>query len=273
MSLRPPPSASRSPEDNWLTQSAAPRFSRLGLKAEGVILPVSAREARRRSTASLASLASTKTHSVDALPPPPMPVRTNSRESTASIGSLAASSAPANQQQFRSRASSRASLASAASGYGSVYCDTPSLTMSPGPSASDVSLNSQAPTVDEMGVMFTPGHVQLQLNDVPVGVLSLPAPAYKGKGKARAADVEHEAPETERGTFARWARGTKSSTPSIISSAATSVADLPAGGAPLHMRAATAPELPSGSGKEKTKRPHAFGRMWKQVVRSVTTRR
>ncbi|KAH9848029.1 hypothetical protein C2E23DRAFT_871453 [Lenzites betulinus] len=311
-SLRPPPSTSRSPEDNWLTQSAAPRFSRLGLKAEGVILPVSAREARRRSTASLASINGSKTRSSDTLPPPlppplPIPVRASSRASTASNGSLPRpSTAPASQQHF-SRTSSRASLASAASASGSAmesgsmyYCDTPSLTMSPGPSASDVSLSSsRAPTVaeaDEMGVLSFPqpqafpmphslGYphgmsasgsvVEIQLNDVPVGVLSVPAPApaymRAGKGKARATDIALVAPTddpSELGAFPPWARGARA--PSVVSSsAATSVVDLSRPGS--HARAATAPEL--GADAKAKKRPHALGRMWGRVVRSVTIRR
>ncbi|KAL4247784.1 hypothetical protein ABKN59_008578 [Abortiporus biennis] len=44
------PSTSRDPEQNWMSQASTPKFSRLSLKAAGVILPVSAKEARRRST-------------------------------------------------------------------------------------------------------------------------------------------------------------------------------------------------------------------------------
>ncbi|KAK7678035.1 hypothetical protein QCA50_018976 [Cerrena zonata] len=40
------PSVSRNPELNWLTQAAAPKFSRLSLKAEGVVMPVSAKDAK-----------------------------------------------------------------------------------------------------------------------------------------------------------------------------------------------------------------------------------
>ncbi|KAI0689347.1 hypothetical protein BC835DRAFT_1308417 [Cytidiella melzeri] len=43
------PSTSRAPELNWLSTTPAPKFSRLGLKEEGVVLPVSAKEMRRRS--------------------------------------------------------------------------------------------------------------------------------------------------------------------------------------------------------------------------------
>ncbi|KAI0092978.1 hypothetical protein BDY19DRAFT_400336 [Irpex rosettiformis] len=49
------PSTSRNPEENWMTSASAPRFSRLGLKGDGVVMPVSLKEARRRSTASLSS--------------------------------------------------------------------------------------------------------------------------------------------------------------------------------------------------------------------------
>ncbi|KAI0768421.1 hypothetical protein BC629DRAFT_1536365 [Irpex lacteus] len=49
------PNTSRNPEENWMTSASAPRFSRLSLKADGVVMPVSVKEARRRSTASLSS--------------------------------------------------------------------------------------------------------------------------------------------------------------------------------------------------------------------------
>ncbi|KAI9069800.1 hypothetical protein FKP32DRAFT_1559032, partial [Trametes sanguinea] len=294
MSLRPPPNVSTSPENNWLTQAAAPRFSRLGLKAEGVVLPVSAREMRRRSTASATS---SRARSFDTLPPPPMPARTPSRASTASmasmtsmgsmgsIGSLSRSApptlsgarpntAPANQQRFfRSRASSRASLASAASGLSADYCDTPSLTMSPGPSASDVSVAFSA---DEMGVLCsTPpgGRVEFQINDVPVGVLALPAQAYKGKGKDRAVELEVAVHEAEGAPWMRVPM-TASPTPSAVSSAATSVVDLSAGTREgRYTRSATMPAEVGGNEGVKSKRTHTLGRMWKQVVRSVTSRR
>jgi hypothetical protein len=58
------PSTSRNPEENWLTSASAPRFSRLGLKGDGVVMPVSVKEARRRSTASVSSRMSTDTRSV-----------------------------------------------------------------------------------------------------------------------------------------------------------------------------------------------------------------
>ncbi|KAI0768333.1 hypothetical protein BD413DRAFT_565590 [Trametes elegans] len=276
-SFLPPSSSTPSAEANWLTQSAAPRFSRIGLKAEGVILPVSAREARRRSTASVASMGRAKSY--DALPPPPVRARTPSRASTAPIDSFVAIAGPstatpttANQARFRSRASSRASLASAASGL-SLDCDTPSLTMSPGPSASDVSLGTQTAEADELGVLTS--HVEFQLNDVPVGVLALPAQAYAGKGKARADGplvLEHGTP---------WVHPHTRSTPSLarsssgLSSAATSVVDLSGPGPALHKRAATAPDMAHSTKKEgaKTKRSNTLGRVWKTVVRSVTTRR
>ena len=37
------PSTSRNPAENWLSATAAPKFSRLGLAADGVVLPVSAK--------------------------------------------------------------------------------------------------------------------------------------------------------------------------------------------------------------------------------------
>ncbi|KAI0089553.1 hypothetical protein BDY19DRAFT_109840 [Irpex rosettiformis] len=53
LSAHPIPSTSRDPELNWLSTAAPPKFSRLSLKADGVVMPVSAKEMRRRSTASL----------------------------------------------------------------------------------------------------------------------------------------------------------------------------------------------------------------------------
>ncbi|KAI0326371.1 hypothetical protein GY45DRAFT_114766 [Cubamyces sp. BRFM 1775] len=308
-SLRPPPCTSSNPESNWLTQAAPPRFSRLGLKAEGVVLPVSAREAKRRSTASLATIGANRKHSFDALPPPPVPARTSSRASTVSIASLTASpprtpysapsthgygarpsTAPASQTRFRSRASSRASLASAASGL-SVECDTPSLTMSPGPSASDVSsvAFSADTEVDEMGVLSHPGTVEFQLNDVPVGVLAIPAQAYKGKGKERAVEltVAAAALDTSEGAAVTMPWMSVSRESLVSSSAATSVVDLginvatttPMGKQGVHVRVGTAPELGrpyahgdatrDGEGRA-TKKTHTLGRVWRQVVRSVT---
>ncbi|KAI0340240.1 hypothetical protein BDW22DRAFT_404953 [Trametopsis cervina] len=50
------PNTSRSPELNWLSTAAPPKFSRRGLAAQGVVLPVSAKEMRRRSVISEGSL-------------------------------------------------------------------------------------------------------------------------------------------------------------------------------------------------------------------------
>ncbi|KAH9949809.1 hypothetical protein B0H21DRAFT_67318 [Amylocystis lapponica] len=44
-----PPSTSRDPELNWMSSAGPPPFSRQGLRDAGVVLPVSARDARRRS--------------------------------------------------------------------------------------------------------------------------------------------------------------------------------------------------------------------------------
>ena len=217
--------------------------------------------------------------------------------------------------------------------------------MSPGPSASDVSLapepssaslSSSAPAlgVDEMGVLtMSPVggmQLQLQLNDVPVGIIHVPDPtdptqsesdsaaaAYRDKGKGRAREYDSyggamqfplppplRADDTassiasvgsigsivsERSTFTvPWARsgsgsggGSLPASPSGSerSSYFGSAVELPR---PSHERAATAPAAGSGAGagKEKEKEKGALlkkrstiGRMWKQVVRSVTVRR
>ena len=226
--------------------------------------------------------------------------------------------------------------------------------MSPGPSASDVSLapepssaslSSSAPAlgVDEMGVLtMSPVggmQLQLQLNDVPVGIIHVPDPtdpadpvesdtdsaaaaaypALRDKGKGRAGEydsyggaMQFPLPPplrtddtassiasvgsigslvSERSTFTvPWARGGSgggsgslpaSPSGSERSSYFGSAVELPR---ISHERAATAPAAGAGSGagaeKEKEKEKGALlkkrstiGRMWKQVVRSVTVRR
>ena len=42
-----PPSVSRVPELNWLSQAAPPKFSRNSIKLDGVVMPVSAKDAKR----------------------------------------------------------------------------------------------------------------------------------------------------------------------------------------------------------------------------------
>ncbi|RPD52360.1 hypothetical protein L227DRAFT_568648 [Lentinus tigrinus ALCF2SS1-6] len=78
------PSTSCYPGGDWQTQSSAPRFSCLGLNAEGVILPVSTREACHRSTASTLSHALPAKPS-DALSPHSRPGSSSSRSSTRCI--------------------------------------------------------------------------------------------------------------------------------------------------------------------------------------------
>ncbi|RDX45555.1 hypothetical protein OH76DRAFT_1407939 [Lentinus brumalis] len=319
VSARTTPSTSRNPEENWLTQSAAPRFSRLGLKAEGVVLPVSAREARRRSTVSTLSVASTsRVKSVETLsahsrastvghaPSSRMSVASTSTFTPSSLShSHSQTHSTAHSSRHRSRTSS---FASASSGRASVDCDTPSLTMSPGPSASDVSL--AAPEVDELGVLTR--RVQLQLNDVPVGVIGVPEeaeedsvyPAIRDKGKGRARDYDEYGLQippvragadstassiasvgsigslvSERSAFTvPWTRSETSrpgSPRSERSSYFGSAVELPRS----HERAATAPAAPAEKGvktekeKERRSRTGTIGRMWRQVVRSVSARR
>ncbi|KAI0797272.1 hypothetical protein BC629DRAFT_258610 [Irpex lacteus] len=60
VSANPVPSTSRDPELNWLSTAAPPKFSRLSLKAEGVVMPVSAKEMRRRSTVSMSRTSSVR---------------------------------------------------------------------------------------------------------------------------------------------------------------------------------------------------------------------
>ncbi len=177
--------------------------------------------------------------------------------------------------------------------------------MSPGPSASDVSL--APPEVDELGVL-TRG-VQLQLNDVPVGVIGVPEeaeedsayPAIRDKGKGRAGDYDEYSLQippvragadstassiasvgsigslvSERSAFTLpWTRSESGSPRSERSSYFGSAVELPRS----HERAATAPAAPAEKGvktemeKERRSRTGTIGRMWRQVVRSVSARR
>lgn len=174
----PQPSTSRNPELNWMSAAAAPKFSRLGLKAEGVVLPVSAKEARRRSTIRVppeaASVKSVKSQSSlrsvskslqslpDTIVPPTPPFRREASVSSSSLasstGSLADSDTPA----------------------------TPSLSRASSESGASEHEVSTPPAVDELGVvhhgldsaqtkgkeMRSPG-VELRVNDVMVEIIEL----------------------------------------------------------------------------------------------------
>ncbi|KAH9915171.1 uncharacterized protein BXZ73DRAFT_81431 [Epithele typhae] len=161
-------------EDNWMTQVAAPRFSRLGLKAEGVVMPVRAADHKRRSAVPPQAGASKSMDGVRALPPslPPsvLPSRSPSR-TTAPSPHARVPSAPASMPS-PAPARCQSSSSSSSSSYGqpprpparrrspsstsaaSLDLDTPELSMSPGASASDVSLPDSALT--EVGVLAHP---------------------------------------------------------------------------------------------------------------------
>ncbi|TBU22820.1 hypothetical protein BD311DRAFT_822322 [Dichomitus squalens] len=308
---RAPPSTSRNPEENWLTQAAPPRFSRLGLKAQGVVLPVSAREARRRSTISTSERG---VRSLDALSAP-APAHTRASSSRSSVASgtygraqqrpATSPSASASSSRLPSRAASLASASSSRVSVAERDCATPPLTMSSATSASSVSF-ADPPVVasDELG--FLPGGasgVQIQLNDVPV-----PEEAYydyvgngsaKGRGKAKgkeravAVDVSSVASAGSIGSivsqasYGSYASGYSGYSASVGSpgTRGSSIVDLAYGhgqgalsrgtgvGA-RHERAATAPaEVQGGGGAKELKRRSTIGRVWKQVVRSVGGRR
>ncbi|OBZ66498.1 hypothetical protein A0H81_13658 [Grifola frondosa] len=243
---RPPPSISRSPELNWLSQASAPRFSRLGLHGEGVVMPISAREARRRSTVDVRNKGKARDTSIP-FPAPRTPSRTSvsSLASTRSLSTSHGSSvlAPA---PFRliSPTSSQTSFASATS----AGCETPSLTLSRTTSRGSLD-------VDEMG-MLTSGSVELQVNGVPVGVIGL------------CADGVDEAKDKDRGRSVRV---------KLRESAEELSLPLPRRDAQsecIKSRRALAQLDSDGALKgEKVKRSGTIRRVWKQVVRSVSLRR
>ncbi|KAI0686622.1 hypothetical protein C8Q76DRAFT_309951 [Earliella scabrosa] len=322
--MRLPPSTSRNPEENWLTQSSAPRFSRLGLKAEGVILPVSAREARRRSTASTLNA---RAKSLEARPRSrPTHTRSSSGASAASSArslaaipgsgpscssSVVSSPSPAAASRiappppapspapstimatppFRSRTSSFASATSSRPSLD--RCDTPSLTMSPAASASDLSLPPPLPTtpqaqcaVDEFGALSASHVVQLQLNDVHVESIPVPVTNPEDEfGKAR--DVGGFLRTTDSiasvGSIGSRAGSLEENvvvleSPTKLKSGRGSVFRFGIGGRGGYPTSTVGPEGKSRTGDEpecprsgsNTGASATMGRVWKQVVRSVT---
>ncbi|TCD69772.1 hypothetical protein EIP91_006308 [Steccherinum ochraceum] len=185
------PSTSRDPELNWLTQAAPPKFSRLSLKAEGVVMPVSAKEMNRRSRASTISPISPTyagngkgKQRESSLPSPAFssPSRTPSRSSLVSFSSARSSNSnlpapPSPPFRSTSRSGSYSSIESTLS---LTPPSTPALTMSPSPSV------ISEDEVDEFGVpnqgeyleLRSKGNatpvIEVRVNDMPVDTMGSP---------------------------------------------------------------------------------------------------
>ena len=207
-----------------MSAAAAPRFSRLGLKGDGVVLPLTAKEVRRRSTirvspsASLVSLASSSSHpdtrrgkDADARSARSLKSQTSLRSLARSFQGAAAAAARAGElvpqppePPFRREAS--ASTASIASSVGSADSDvpeTPSLSLSRASSESGASVEKDVPRtpqdgcVDELGViregkskMGGEGGVELRVNDVTVEIIGMREEKVRTGRTRRAGSVE-----------------------------------------------------------------------------------
>ncbi|CAL1709445.1 unnamed protein product [Somion occarium] len=159
------PSVSRDPELNWLTQAAPPKFSRHSLKAEGVVMPVSARDvkfANRRSViiapppVATSQTTDSRRKSRDGVLVPPS--RSVSRASSmASLGSVASEMSgtimPSPSFRVGSFGGSSSSIDSAIS---SLLPATPTLSLS-----RSTSVNSTV-VADEMGVLSRPCSVSFE---------------------------------------------------------------------------------------------------------------
>ncbi|EKM56801.1 uncharacterized protein PHACADRAFT_254124 [Phanerochaete carnosa HHB-10118-sp] len=179
----PIPSTSRNPELNWLSTAAPPKFSRLSLKSEGVVLPLTAKEVRRRSTIRVSSIDGADARSITGT--------LRSMCSQASLQSLAASTEAAAEVDdvqpprpafFRKASSSSSSVASTAS----VESDeqtTPSLSRASSSSGASIEemRTPRVPDQDEFGALASNGAgkdkgtagVELRVNDVTVEIIGL----------------------------------------------------------------------------------------------------
>lgn len=206
------PSSSRNPEQNWLLTSAPPKFSRLGLKGEGVVLPLTAKEVRRRSTIRVSSQDGADTRSI-----------TGTLRSRRSQASFAASAIAEDESDVRPPApafrrdasASSASVASTASAESDVQT-TPSLSRasseSGGSADADEVRTPREPDVAEFGVLppkdASPAGVELRVNDVTVEIIDLNEKAERVRAPARVAadapakNVEKAVP-VRRGTLKR----------------------------------------------------------------------
>lgn len=221
-----PPSTSRDPELNWMSATGPPRFSRQGLKEAGVVMPVSAREARRRSlppsppltVPSMSAVAAGKmrerrqtlalagkeqlTVAAQAciLPSPtiPSPVAspTASERAVSPVPSLEPPAAPF---AYGSPGSSTSSLSSGSQRGSLTSLTTLSRT------ASDASAMSMDSAPEEKGC----GAVVVQVNGVPVEVVGLPQ--SNGKGASEAAERKKAGTPKGKGTLQRmWKRVVRS---------------------------------------------------------------
>jgi len=187
------PSTSRNPELNWMSQAAPPKFSRLSLRAEGVVLPVSVKEMRRRSTIygsehessssvnsrTISEPEKAKIRETKSSPPSRMP-SSRSLRSLVSLSSLTSSSEPIPVPAPPFRTASRHASTS------SIETSASSIPPSTTPSLSRTTSNASL-TEDEFGVTFaksrssTPSPefqkttavmgVEVRVNDVCVDVI------------------------------------------------------------------------------------------------------
>ncbi|THH29157.1 hypothetical protein EUX98_g5032 [Antrodiella citrinella] len=227
--LAGPPSTSRDPELNWLTQAAPPRFSRMSLKAEGVVMPVSAKDtklANRRSTAStLSPVSPTYGSPSRERQREAMPSRTPSRSSLISTTSALSQDSILRSPPYpRFASSSRSGSYSSIESTLSLSPSTPELTVSRSPSL--ISEDG----VDEFGM--SAGYLEQQASKGET--VSVQANA------ADAAQLETSALTREKAEAA-------------VESTAT----------------VTTPEEPAPGGAKVQRGKGTLKRVWRRVVRSV----
>lgn len=172
------PSTSRSPELNWLSAAAAPRFSRLGLKGEGVVLPLTAKEVRRRSTIRMSS-----TDGADARSLASMHSATSLRSLAASVEAIAEDDVRPPRPAFRREASASSSSVASTASAESDGQTTPSLSRASSESGASVEEvhSPREPEQDEFGVLSPAAlgkesgsaGVELRVNDVTVEIIDL----------------------------------------------------------------------------------------------------
>ncbi|GJE93643.1 hypothetical protein PsYK624_098030 [Phanerochaete sordida] len=185
---QPPSPSGSTPEQNWLLTSASPRFSRLGLKGDGVVLPLTAKEVRRRSTIRVASNDGADTRSITGT------IRSKRSQASLAASTIAEDDVRPPAPAFRRAASaSSASVASTASAESDTQT-TPSLSRASsesGGSAEEVRTPRDA-AQSEFGVL-TPGAkeqgtagVELRVNDVTVEIIDIKDKAERVRAPPRA---------------------------------------------------------------------------------------
>ncbi|KAI0699220.1 hypothetical protein BC835DRAFT_1331675 [Cytidiella melzeri] len=182
------PSTSRNPEENWLTSASAPRFSRLSLKAEGVVMPVSVKAARRRSTASVASHASADTVSGSVKGKQ----SARSLRSVDNISSETARRMEADAEMQPPRPLFRADTNTSSSSLGSSTADTDSIMteLRPVSRLSSMTDGEQPHVYSPESTAKSASTLELRINDVTIDMINYQPPTERIVSSRVSANVE-----------------------------------------------------------------------------------